>query len=87
MAKVLRFYLDENVPVEVARQLHAHGIEAATARDLELPGEPDARHLAFASAAGYVLCTYDADFLRIAAAGTHHADIVFGQQALHYIGD
>ena len=62
MARVLRFYLDENVPVEVARQLHARGIEAATARDLGLLGEPDERHFEVVSTAGYVLCTYDADF-------------------------
>lgn len=30
----LRFYLDENVPVEIARQLKARNIEAVTVRDL-----------------------------------------------------
>jgi len=36
---------------------------------------------------GRVLCTYDADFLSLAAEGSEHAGIVFGQQDTHYIGD
>jgi hypothetical protein len=87
VTQVLRFYLDENVPVEVARQLRARGIEAITARDLGLLGETDAHHLARASDLGYVLCTYDTDFVRMASQGTRHAGIVFGQQTFHYIGD
>ena len=87
MAKVLRFYLDENIPVEVARQLSARGIEAVTVRDLGLLGESGERHLEFAVAAGYVICTNDADFLRVAATGIDHSGIIFGQQSSHYIGD
>ncbi len=33
-----------------------------------------------------VLCTYDADFVALAATGTEHAGIVFGQADIHYIG-
>lgn len=83
----LRFYLDENVPVEVARQLRGRGIDAMTAGDMGLLGAPDERHFAAAADAGCVLCTYDADFLRIAASGIEHAGIVFGQQVRHYVGD
>lgn len=36
---------------------------------------------------GSVLCTYDADFLELAASGVEHHGIVFGQQDVHYIGD
>ena len=50
-------------------------------------GESDKRHLAAAADTGCVLCTYDADFLRLAASSTEHAGIVFGQQVRHYIGD
>ncbi len=40
----LRFYLDENVSVEVARQLQARGIDVVTVRDLRLLGDSDENH-------------------------------------------
>ena len=87
MTERLRFYLDENIPVEVARQLRARSIETATVRELGLLGESDERHITLASEQGYFLCTHDADFLRLHSASVEHCGIVFGQQSLHYIGD
>lgn len=87
MAELLRFYLDENLPVEIARQLRLRGIDVVTARDLGLLGVGDAQHLAQAQVMGYVFCTHDADFLELAASGVEHHGIVFGQQDIHYIGD
>lgn len=86
MAK-LRFYLDENVPVQVARQLALRGIDAVTVRDLDLFGDADRNHLINATVQGRVFCTYDSDLLQIASSGIQHAGIVFGQQDVHYIGD
>ena len=83
----LRFYLDENVPVQVARQLKARGIDAVTARDLGLLGEDDINHLQNATELGRVLCTHDTDFLHLASFGRQHSGIVFGQQDIHYIGE
>ncbi|MCA9972210.1 MAG: DUF5615 family PIN-like protein [Anaerolineales bacterium] len=83
----LRFYLDENVPVQVARQLSARGIDVVTARDLGLLGEADANHLQNAARLGRVFCTHDSDLLQLAASGFQHAGIVFGQQSRHYIGE
>jgi predicted nuclease of predicted toxin-antitoxin system len=57
VAHTLRFYLDENMPTEVARQLRARGIEAVTARDSGLLGALDEDHLTVAVTNGYVLCT------------------------------
>ena len=34
-----------------------------------------------------VLCTYDIDYLQLAATGVEHTGIVFGQQDIHYIGE
>jgi hypothetical protein len=82
-----RFYLDENVPVQVARQLKFRGIDAVTVRDLGLLGEDDINHLHNATELGYVLCTYDADFLQLASSGLEHSGLVFGQQDIHYIGE
>lgn len=87
MAATLRFYLDENVPVEVAKQLRARGIDVVTVRDLGLLGATDAVHIARAAAEECVLCTYDADYLQMASEGVEHCGIVFGQQDVHYIGE
>jgi hypothetical protein len=82
----LRFYLDENLPIQVARQLKSRGIDTITVRDLNLLGEADINHLQNATEQGRVLCTYDNDFLKLAVTEFQHAGIVFGQQDLHYIG-
>ena len=87
MAAKLRFYLDENVPVEVARQLRARDIDVITVRDLKLLGASDTVHIARAAAEERVLCTYDADYLQMAGEGVEHRGIVFGQQDVHYIGE
>jgi hypothetical protein len=83
----VRFYLDENVQVAIAEQLKRRGIEAVTVRELNLLGDEDVNHLHRAAEMGYVLCTYDADYVDMASAGKEHAGIVFGQQHLHSIGD
>ena len=82
----LRFYLDENVPVQIANQLKSRGIDVVTVRDLNLLGEEDFNHLQNATKQERVLCTYDSDFLDMVAYGIQHAGIVFGQQDAHYIG-
>ena len=53
----LRFYLDENVPVQVARQLKSRGIDVVTVRELNLLGENDIQHLQNATQQGRVFCT------------------------------
>ncbi len=45
MAARLRFYLNENVPVEVAKQLRSRGIDVVTVRDLGLLGTTDTVHM------------------------------------------
>lgn len=87
MAADIRFYLDENVSVAIADQLHKRGIEAVTARDLDKLGDSDVNHLARATQMAYVLCTHDSDYIALAASGIPHAGIVFGQQDQHGIGD
>lgn len=82
----IKFYLDEMVPVEVAEQLQRRSIEAVTVRALGLLSDSDPNHLARARAMGYVLCTNDQDFLRLARTGVEHTGIVFGQQRRMSIG-
>lgn len=83
----LRFYLDENIPVQVARQLRNRGIDVVSARDLGLLGETDENHLKNAARLGRVLCTNDSGFLQLASSGIEHVGVVFGQQDVHYIGE
>lgn len=87
MENKIRFYLDENVPIVIAEQLKRKGIEVVTVRDIGRLGDSDENHLQRATEMGYVLCTHDQDFLRMANEGIEHAGIVFGIQDLHGVGD
>jgi hypothetical protein len=82
----LSFYLDENVPTEVARQLRLSSIDAVTVRDLGQLGTSDRDHLARATSLSRMLCTHDQDFLRLAAEGVEHAGIAFSRQKRASIG-
>ncbi len=75
--QVIRFFFDENMPVEVAERLKELGIDTLTTRDLERLGQSDPNQLKFATAVGRVLCTYDKDYIRMANRGIEHAGIVF----------
>ncbi len=73
------FYLDENLPVAIAEQLKQRGIEAVTVRDLGRLGDNDESHLRRAANLGYVLCTYDTDYVQLASEGFEHTGIIIGQ--------
>ena len=85
-AGTLRFYLDENMPLAIARELNKFGIDVVTVRDIGKLGDSDLNHFRRAAEQGRVICTSDTDFLRMAAAGFPHAGIVFGQENNHSIG-
>jgi predicted nuclease of predicted toxin-antitoxin system len=53
----IRLYFDENVDLEVARQIRGRGVEVVTARDLGLLGDTDENHLNRAVQMGYVPMT------------------------------
>lgn len=81
-----RFYLDENVPVAVEAQSLGRGVDVLSARTAAALGESDPQHLARSTALGRVLCTHDADFLRLAAQGVEHAGIAFAASRMVGIG-
>jgi predicted nuclease of predicted toxin-antitoxin system len=83
----IRLYFDENVQVAVAEQMQARGIDAVTARDLNLLGENDANHLQLAASMGRTICTHDYDFLRLHAEGVQHAGIIIAPQSTTTVGD
>jgi len=87
LAADISFYLDENLSPQIAEQLARRGITAVTARDLGLLGDSDENHLARAAAMGYVLCTHDTDYLKMAGRGVEHAGVVFGIQERDGIGE
>ncbi|MCI0711774.1 MAG: hypothetical protein L0154_16585 [Chloroflexi bacterium] len=49
-------------------------------------GEKDVIHLERATSMGRILCTYDSDFLRLAATGYEHAGIVYAPRQKIGIG-
>lgn len=83
----LRFYLDENLPVAIAEQLKHRTIQAITVRDLGLLGDEDTNHLQRATDMGYVLCTFDTDFVELAVTIIGHSGIIIGQPEKHGIGE
>ena len=85
-AASLRFYLDEQLDVEIARQLIRRGIDVLTVRDLRSFGESDLQQLDRAVEMGRVICTNDRHFIQLASTGKEHCGIVFGQQEKHFIG-
>ena len=78
----IRFYLDEHLSPEIAKQLSRHGIDA-----LRGPrSDDDLNHLRRASTLGRAVCTRDRDYVRLHEAGEEHAGIIKGLKQ-HTIGD
>lgn len=86
MVAQIRYYLDENMQIAIAEQLIRRGIDAITARDLNLLGEEDTNHLERATSMERIPCTHDVDYIALASTGVRHAGIVLGQQDRHGIG-
>jgi hypothetical protein len=82
----LKLYFDESVELAVSEQLAAGGLDVVSAHSLEVLGDDDRNHLERATALRRVLCTYDADFLRLASEGVEHAGIIFAPQQKASIG-
>ena len=75
--RATRFILDENMPVELANQLNQRGVESLTVKALDKLGEDDSPLLTYAREHGYVVCTFDSDFVEMAKQGVEHNGIVF----------
>ena len=87
MDNAISLYFDESVEVAVTEQIRLREIDAVNVRDLGLLGDTDINHLERATEMGRVLCTYDQDFLRLAAEGVEHGGIIFAFQDRTSIGD
>jgi predicted nuclease of predicted toxin-antitoxin system len=82
----IKFYFDESVELAVSEQLAASGLDAVSAHSLDSLGDEDQTHLERATQMERVLCTYDADFLRLASEGAEHAGIVYTKPRKMSIG-
>ena len=82
----LTFYFDESVELAISEQLLAGGLDVVSAHSLDKLGDKDPNHLKRATDMGRALCTYDTDFLLLAAEFTDHSGIIFAQASKATIG-
>lgn len=86
MPEKIRFLLDEHVPAAISAGLKRKGITAATVHELGRSGFSDAEHLQFAFEEGWVLVTFDTDYLVLARQDKPHAGIVWCAERKFSIG-
>ena len=82
----LKFYFDESIELAVSEQLLAGGLDVVSAHSLGKLGDKDPNHLQRATEMGRVLCTYDPDFLHLAAEFLNHSGVIFAQHQKATIG-
>jgi len=86
MPEKIRFHLDENVSMAIARSLRKRGIDVSTTPELNLIQATDENQLDFARKEGRVLVTHDSDFLRLHDQGFSHSGIVYCKLGSRTIG-
>ncbi len=79
MADRLRFYLDQNVDLTIARALLGRGVDVTTAVDTGRCARSDESQLAMALREGRVVVTHDQDFLVLHSMRVPHAGIVYAR--------
>ena len=86
MADPVRYFFDQHIDPAVATGLRRLEIDVLTAQDAGRCGFDDADQLAFATAEGRVVVTFDTDYLVLHAAGTQHAGIAWAPYGKHAVG-
>lgn len=71
----------------MAQGLRRRGVDVLTAQEAGRCSLPDDAQLAFASQAGRVLVTFDADFLALAVSGVRHAGLIFCSATKYTVGE
>lgn len=87
MSERIRYHLDENVDIDVARGLRRYGIDVTTTQDSGLRTTQDVDQWRFARSTGRILVTHDSDFLVYASQSTDHAGIVYCQMRTRSVGE
>lgn len=80
MGEKIKFHLDENIELAVAKGLRIHGIDVTTTPEQKLIASVDEDQLAYATKQGRLLITKDNDFLKIARLTTDHTGIAYTPQ-------
>lgn len=81
-------YCDESIWIPVAEGLRRRGWTVRTAREEGTLGNPDREQLQYAVENGWVLATFDDDFLSLVESeGIEHRGLIYVQQAGRQIGD
>ncbi len=86
MAKPIRFFMDQHFPGPASQGLRRHSVDVLTAQEAGRCGLPDADQLAFATAAGRVVVTFDTDFLALHQSSVPHAGIAWCPEQKHGVG-
>jgi len=82
----IRFHLDEQVKLVIARELRRRGIDVTTTIEVGLRTQSDEAHLDFICQEQRVLFTQDDDFLRIASRTINHPGIAYCKQGTRSVG-
>ena len=80
MGQEIRLYTDEHVAKAVVRGLRQRGMDVLTVLEAGMVGALDEEHMRRARNEGLAIFTQDNDFLRLHAAGTDHAGIIYAPQ-------
>jgi hypothetical protein len=86
VAESIRFYFDQHMQGAIVHGLRQRGVDVLTAHDSGRCGRPDSDQLAFATAEGRVMVTFDTDYLALHQAGTPHGGIAWCPATKHSIG-
>jgi len=78
--------MDQHIPSAVSHGLRRHGIDILTAQEAGRCGMSDEDQLAFATAQGRVVVTFDTDFLVLHQSVVAHAGIAWCLEQKHGIG-
>ncbi|MGI6419484.1 MAG: DUF5615 family PIN-like protein [Thermoguttaceae bacterium] len=87
MSEPLRFYMDQHFPGPVSRALTRRGVDVLTAQEADRCGLQDTEQLAFATAQGRVMVTFDPDFHALHQAGVEHAGVAWCPERKYGIGE
>jgi hypothetical protein len=78
--------MDQHFPAPASRGLQRHGIDVLTTQAAGRCSKSDADQLAFATAEGRVIVTFDPDFLVLHHSGVGHAGIAWCPEQKYSIG-
>ena len=87
MTEKVRFHLDENVNLQIARALEKMEIEVSTSSNEPLRTATDEAQWSYIKREGRVLVTHDSDFLRIASKDLDHPGILFCRKDDRSLGE